>query len=225
MTTTLALELTGPLQSWGRAARAARRDTALEPSKSGVVGLLAAALGRRRSSPIDDLAALRMTVRVDRQGELIEDYQMVGAGYTGDPVWPNAGIFTAEGGHSKFVAQTFRGYLADAAFLVLLEGDADLLQRVHGGLNEASFQLALGRRSCPPAQPLAPTRPAAVTPSEALRRYPRLRDGDPALRVVRELTAAEAPTADELRPDQPIGTLAERRFGPRPIRHEAITIP
>jgi len=51
----------------------------LEPSKSGVVGLLCAALGRPRAADGSDLAALRMGVRVDREGVLKVDYQTAGS--------------------------------------------------------------------------------------------------------------------------------------------------
>ncbi len=65
----LLLRLAGPMQSWGVQRRFSVRDTGLEPSKSGVVGLLCAARGRRREEPVTDLAALGMGVRVDREGE------------------------------------------------------------------------------------------------------------------------------------------------------------
>ena len=53
---TLLMRLAGPMQSWGTGSRFDERDTQLEPSKSGVVGLLCAALGRDRAEPVDDLA-------------------------------------------------------------------------------------------------------------------------------------------------------------------------
>lgn len=42
---TLLMRLAGPLQSWGTTSRFDQRDTGKEPSKSGVIGLMAAALG------------------------------------------------------------------------------------------------------------------------------------------------------------------------------------
>ena len=71
---TLLFRLAGPMQSWGVQSRFTVRDTGLEPSKSGVIGLVCAALGRARNQPVDDLAALRMGVRVDREGKLAKDY-------------------------------------------------------------------------------------------------------------------------------------------------------
>ena len=66
----LILRLAAPMQSWGAQSRFSVRDTGREPSKSGVVGMLAAALGRARGDDIDDLMQLCMAVRVDRDGSL-----------------------------------------------------------------------------------------------------------------------------------------------------------
>ena len=71
----LLLKLAGPLQSWGSASRFTDRGTQHEPTKSGVVGLLAAALGRRRTASVDDLASLRFGVRIDQPGTLQDDFQ------------------------------------------------------------------------------------------------------------------------------------------------------
>ena len=72
---TLLLKMSGPLQSWGTQSRFRRRDAGHEPSKSGVIGLVAAALGRSRNEPVDDLVSLRFAVRTDASGTLIRDYQ------------------------------------------------------------------------------------------------------------------------------------------------------
>lgn len=74
----LVLRLAAPLQSWGTQSRFSIRDTAREPSKSGVIGLIAAAIGRPRDGEIDDLMALRMSVRIDRDGTLQRDYHTAG---------------------------------------------------------------------------------------------------------------------------------------------------
>src|SRR5258706_11213757 len=75
---TLLLRLAAPMQSWGTQSRFVVRDTGLEPSKSGVIGLLCAALGRPREAPMEDLARLRMGVRVDREGVMQTDYHTAG---------------------------------------------------------------------------------------------------------------------------------------------------
>ncbi|WP_223273999.1 CRISPR-associated protein Cas5, partial [Nocardia cerradoensis] len=48
------MRLAAPLQSWGVASRFARRETQQYPSKSGILGLIAAARGHRRTDPIEE---------------------------------------------------------------------------------------------------------------------------------------------------------------------------
>ncbi|NLE97041.1 MAG: type I-E CRISPR-associated protein Cas5/CasD, partial [Propionibacterium sp.] len=71
----LLLRLAGPMQSWGDSSRFTTRSTRREPTKSGVLGLLAAALGRPRTAEIADLAGLRFGVRVDQPGKVMVDFQ------------------------------------------------------------------------------------------------------------------------------------------------------
>lgn len=152
----LVLRLAGPLQSWGVASRFNQRETQDRPTKSGVVGLLAAAQGRRRSDPIEDLLALRLGVRVDQPGRLLRDYHTV-SDYRGVPL-PSSGV-NAKGepkstSPKKFTHVTRRFYLADAVFVAGLTGPEALLSALMSALLHPAFPLALGRRSCVPAQPL-----------------------------------------------------------------------
>ncbi|MFJ3926357.1 type I-E CRISPR-associated protein Cas5/CasD [Streptomyces sp. NPDC090022] len=80
MTHVLLVRLAAPLQSWGAVSRFSRRDTHSRPTKSAVVGLCAAALGRDRTDPVDDLAELFFGVRADHPGTPVRDYHSVGAG-------------------------------------------------------------------------------------------------------------------------------------------------
>ena len=142
---TLLLRLQGPLQSWGTTSRFDERDTQLEPSKSGVIGLLCAALGRDRAEPVDDLAALRMGVRVDREGVPMRDYQTA------------TGVLIAASAKADLERTVVspRYYLADACFLVGLEGeDEPLLRQLHQALRQPVWPLALGRKSFAPAGPV-----------------------------------------------------------------------
>lgn len=134
----LVLQLAGPLQAWGSAARFARRTTEPAPTKSGVLGLLAAALGRARTDDLTDLAALRYGVRIDQPGVRIRDYQ-------------TAHHFETD--VSMPVSERF--YLADAVFVAAVEGDPNLLERLHQALWHPGFLPYLGRRSCPPSQPVS----------------------------------------------------------------------
>lgn len=135
--TTLLLRLTGPLQAWGSSSRFVRRTTESHPTKSGVIGLLAAAVGRRRTDPIEDLLALRFGVRLDRPGELVRDFQ------------------TARSlDKSRAMPLSTRYYLSDAAFLAGIQGDSELIGLLEDALRHPAFPLYLGRRSCPPVGPV-----------------------------------------------------------------------
>ncbi|GAA2417534.1 type I-E CRISPR-associated protein Cas5/CasD [Streptomyces mauvecolor] len=88
-TYTLLLRLEGVLQTWGGLSRFNARDSLPRPTKSGVIGLLAAADGHDRDEadgdhgdylPLATLAELRFGVRADRPGQLIEDFQTAGGG-------------------------------------------------------------------------------------------------------------------------------------------------
>lgn len=148
---TLLLRLEAPLQSWGTQSAFGIRETGREPSKSGVVGLLAAALGRSRSSSIEDLAKLRMGVRVDREGTLLSDFQTAGGGRFGGKPY---GVYKARGVPGETVVST-RWYLADACFLVALgSSDRSFLEDLLKALKNPVYPLYLGRRSCPPTDPL-----------------------------------------------------------------------
>ncbi|MDX6741540.1 type I-E CRISPR-associated protein Cas5/CasD [Actinocorallia sp. A-T 12471] len=76
----LLVRLAGPLQSWGVTGRFAHRDTRSHPTKSGVIGLCAAALGLDRDEPLGELAHVRFGVRADRPGTALRDYHTVGGG-------------------------------------------------------------------------------------------------------------------------------------------------
>ena len=136
--TVLLLTLSAPLQSWGSASRFVRRGTESWPTKSGVVGLLAAAQGRRRSEPLEDLAALRFGVRIDQPGRLVRDFQ------------------TEQMADGRMLPLSYRFHLGDAVFLAGVQGDRSLLEGLAAALRRPAFPLYLGRRACPPAGPLLP---------------------------------------------------------------------
>jgi len=135
---TLLLRLAAPLQSWGVDAKFDRRGTERVPSKSAVIGLVAAALGRRRNVNILDLQSLRFGVRVEREGTLLQDFHMAHE----DKFW--------NGHDGKYAHLTRRYYLSDAVFLAGLEGNEVLLAEIEHALRYPAFPLFLGRRSCPP---------------------------------------------------------------------------
>lgn len=135
---TLLLRLAGPLQAWGTESRFNTRHTGTVPSKSGVIGLLAAALGLRRDADLTELRGLRFGVRTDQPGHLLRDFQMV--------------HYVKKKKEEADV--TYRYYLSDAVFLVGLEGERSILDELENALRMPVWPLYLGRRSCPPSLPL-----------------------------------------------------------------------
>lgn len=216
---TLLLRLAGPMQSWGTTSRFDQRDTGKEPSKSGVIGLLAAALGIDREEWNDDLqalAALAMGVRHDRPGVLKRDYQTA------------QNIISADHKKVHETAVTTRDYLADAVFLVGLEGpDRTLLERVHAALQNPVWPLALGRKSYVPSEPIWLEGSVVDEPlMSALAAYPWLttpRHGE----VMPEHLLVSLESTDgsgTLRMDQLLSSFADRRFGARHVRSEWVEL-
>ncbi len=132
--TVLLLRLAGPMQSWGDSSRFTRRDTRHEPTKSGVLGLLAAAEGRPREADVSDLARLRFGVRIDQPGRLVRDFQT--AIRWQDPRHPAMPL-------------SYRYYLADAVFLAGVEGPSEIIAALAQALERPAYPLYLGRRACP----------------------------------------------------------------------------
>lgn len=154
----LILHLSGPIQSWGERSKFTQRDTARMPTRSGLIGMIAAARGIHRDEPIKELAQLRFTVRVDRPGSLLRDFHTVGGGYPRERT-----VATAEGGRRGGDTATLvstRYYLQDAAFTVAVTAAAPtdeaarLLARCGEALQEPFWPPYLGRRSCPAGTPI-----------------------------------------------------------------------
>ncbi|MGH1977558.1 MULTISPECIES: type I-E CRISPR-associated protein Cas5/CasD [Rothia] len=130
----LLLKFKAPLQAWGAESRFKVRHTNNEPTKSGVIGLLSAALGRDRQEPVDDLAQLEFAVRVDHPGQLTRDYHTARNWF----------------GKDKNSQLSTRYYLADAVFLVALASPQKaLLEELEAALRRPVYPLYLGRRACP----------------------------------------------------------------------------
>ncbi|MBG7704670.1 type I-E CRISPR-associated protein Cas5/CasD [Streptomyces sp. MC1] len=200
----LTLVLAGPLQAWGASARFARRTTESAPTKSGVIGMLAAAQGIQRGddAALAQLARLRFGVRIDQPGTRLRDYQTAQHQITG-----------------KSMPVSERYYLADAVFVAAVEGDDTLIDTVDQALHQPVYAPYLGRRSCPPARPLRLALHRGIGLAQALEAEPwqasawfrrqRRRDQTVVLSVLREALPGEA-GADTLR-DQPLSYAAEHR--------------
>ena len=135
---TILLKFSGPMQSWGSRASFNVRPTDLYPTKSAVLGIVAASLGIRRheDEKLHALHALDFAVRVDRPGELLRNFHMVfskGRTERDDRAWV-----------------TERYYLEDAVFVVTLSHkDPAFIESIYWGLRDPYFQPFMGRRALP----------------------------------------------------------------------------
>lgn len=151
MANVLFLWLEGPMQSWGERARWSERDTAAEPTKSGIVGLLACGLGWSRDEDLRSLSrAIRLGVRCDRPGQILVDYHTV-----------VGGVMSAEGKVKKNAATrepetvvSHRFYLCDALFLAAVQSTPEWIGQLAQAVQAPVWPLYLGRKSCPPTRPV-----------------------------------------------------------------------
>jgi CRISPR system Cascade subunit CasD len=157
----LALMLDGPLQSWGFASRFQHRTTALFPTKSGLIGLVCAALGIQKGSIAEQewlpkFSALQMTViTIPRQSQgrdrredehspirRLEDFHTV------------LGTRRASGAMNTDPVVTRRQYVTEGRFGVLLAGPHEILVRIADALRDPVWGVWLGRKCCIPAAPI-----------------------------------------------------------------------
>jgi len=215
---TLLLRCEAPLQSWGSRSRFGERDTEREPTKSGVIGLLAAAMGIDRAEPLGGLVGLRVGVRADREGTILHDFHTALEVRKADP---KAGPETQT---------SDRHYLSDAVFLVGIEGeDLEFLRKLDVALQRPTWPLFLGRKACVPARPvrLRDGLRADEELEQALRSYPLLRpvddlpqkriDGDERTERLRLVLECRTGEEGEPRNDVPL-SFSARRFATRYVR-------
>jgi CRISPR system Cascade subunit CasD len=180
----LAFYLDAPMQAWGASSRFQRRGTESFPTKSGVIGLVAAAWGIDKHSPQEEellqpLAALDFSVfkiqgAKPLQVQRLEDFHTVGGGWHDD--WQaDKGNLRAKmstpskaGDGSPFgTVITRRSYLTDARFITVLEGNSEVLISCASALQNPVWGVWFGRKCCLPASPLnpvvAPSRNQAVS--------------------------------------------------------------
>lgn len=236
MTNILILRLAAPMQAWGVMSRFSRRDTGKEPSKSGVVGLLCAALGISRDAAdatknplFSELTKLEMGVRVLREGVLQSEYHTA------------QNIAKADGGVKETEPST-RFYLGDADFVVGLASDnSEVLETAQRALQNPKWQLFLGRKAFVPGLPIYFRDEDALNAGESLEKF--LRSGAPdnhqldtILRKyadgigasnrkseTRQRLIIEDGAGSEMRQDVPL-SFAARRFTNRRVRTEFINL-
>lgn len=228
-----------------------RRTTLHCPTRSGLLGMFCAAMGidRADSSGLEQLSSLRFEVlayaktvprgkkamsapgsgqkqsRVDVRRWI--DFHTVGGGYDpNDPVQRRFMVPKANGAKPDTVV-TYREFLADACFVVLVTVSfdpqtpslhpPDLLERLHQALCDPCWGIWFGRKCCVPTFPVChgvhPNRDAALAKLAELAEYRPLLLDRP-LRCVAEVDQFDA-GSDTLM-DVPLD-FHKRLFAPRRV--------
>lgn len=232
MSSNLAFLLESPMQAWGASSRFGRRDTLPHPTKSGVLGMVAAAMGIDKFS-VDEaeqlapLRALKLNTyavpKLNRWGDnlptgRLQDFHTIGGGY--DKTNPDEKLHIpckAAPPNPPFgTVITRRDYLTDARFLIILSGESETLKAIAASLQSPVWGTWLGRKCCIPSVPLHPVidedmeRAAHTIMKKASIKLQPLDSYDRHL----EQDSPES----FLQRDQP-STYASRSYQSRPVRH------
>lgn len=135
---TILLKLKGPMQSWGTSSHFETRNTDYYPSKSALIGIIAASFGYRRDQEqeIKELNELDFALRIDQPGMLLRDYHIA-------KKYKKTGEF-----ERTYV--TNRYYMEDAVFVVAIShADDERMEKIYEALKHPYFSPFMGRRSCP----------------------------------------------------------------------------
>lgn len=201
---TLFLRLEAPLQSWGERSRWSIRDTAPVPTKSGIIGLIACAMGYKEDDQIRPLSQkTRLGIRVDAPGTQIVDYHTIGGGYD----YPT--LLTAQGkpkqsSGAPHTEISERAYLCDASFLAALQvrddSDTHLIAQMADALQNPVWPIFLGRKACVPSRPVFEGVGQYTELLDALTQHPSFTRYRPA-----QFTKRPFPLRIILEHDQPTG--------------------
>lgn len=174
----LLFRLYGPLASWGEIAVGESRHTASYPSKSALVGLLAAAIGIRRDEDNRQRAlteGYHFAVKVLSTGSLLRDYHTTQApDSVGSFVYRTRRDEMIIGKERLGTILSSREYRCDALSIVAVRALEDAPYTLHelsNALLKPRFHLYLGRKSCPLAAPLKPRVIPAKGFGDALDKY------------------------------------------------------
>ena len=145
----LTMVLEGPLQSWGHSSRYGYRGTAPHPTRSGLTGIICAAMGLDRGS--DDEAewlvkinAMRLTCYEVKKNTSYKAGRLVDFHTISGPICANGKI-------SRDNSITYREYIVDGKFVAVFEGGKEDLVRIGAALADPVWGIWLGRKCCIPS--------------------------------------------------------------------------
>lgn len=156
----LALYLRAPLQSWGASSKFGDRGTIDAPTRSGLLGMIAAACGIDKNDEANDhewlarAEKLSLTILAFRRGDRMTDYHTVGARYDKDDPWQRRMIPVTADGKPRGTDLTHRDYLMDSVFGAVISGEDRFVAEMAAGLANPVWGVWFGRKSCIPTEPI-----------------------------------------------------------------------
>lgn len=212
----VALYFDAPLQSWGYQSRFDRRTSLSYPTRSGVMGMLCAAMGidRGDTGGLKRFRQIGMTTYEFGQEPRMVDYHTVGGGYDRQNAPQNIPAI-ADSGKPGQTVQSYREYLQNARFGVVLEGTSHFIRQIAAALENPQWGIWLGRKSCIPADIVCQGVYSSL--AEAQEKLERLAK-ETVRRIVREV--AEFDEGTDTLNDMPLDFSGERKFAPRRVSVE-----
>lgn len=192
----LVFQLYGPLASWGEIAVGESRHSAAYPSRSALLGLLGAALGIHREDEAGHAALIGgylFGVKLHAPGHSLRDYHTVQVGPQLKKLRyrTRRQELTLPTSEQLGTLLSSREYRCDSFATVAVtatEQAAYSLDHVAAALKNPVFPLYLGRKSCPPALPLAPRMATFASLKEALDAF----DANPLQALFKDARQASA---------------------------------
>ncbi|MBI3617668.1 MAG: type I-E CRISPR-associated protein Cas5/CasD [Candidatus Omnitrophica bacterium] len=167
----LLLRLYGPMCSWGDIAVGEMRPSFPHPTKSAVLGLVAAALGIKRNEDDQHTALAKsygFAVLVEGMGKPLSDYHTAQVPPGKDRYATRRDELTRMPKSELKTILSTRDYRTDAVYTVALWERMSgpwLMETLRGHLEKPLFTLYLGRKSCPLAVELQPQ----IVPADSLQ--------------------------------------------------------
>lgn len=155
----LIFRLCGPMSSWGDIAVGETRPSFAHPSKSAILGLVAAAMGIRRDEDENHrrlVDCLGFAVQVESLGTAFADYHTAQVPSGKELYCTRRHELSGAKSNLNTVLST-RTYRVDGLYIVMLwetKKSEWNLERIQSKMEQPEFVLYLGRKSCPIALPL-----------------------------------------------------------------------
>ncbi len=152
----LAMYLDAPMQSWGYMSRFDRRTTLSHPTRSGIIGMLCAAMGRDRSDVqiLEQFQETGLDVYTYQMERRLVDFHTVGGGFDKSNYREKFCIVPKADGKPGSTVVTQREYLLGSRFGAVLSGHSEFIERAGSALKNPKWGIWLGRKSCIPATPI-----------------------------------------------------------------------